>query len=140
MKGGKTVLELEQQSMGARNGVGTELWPRPASLCRGGGRNDNPIPSRFLALIDCSKTPALVALIYLYKKKKKRGLCGKSFPSAHMCLWPSPITNFFSWLIALSILYEKGLLWRNYSIQCLKCLARTKKVKKLSVNIIIGRN
>ncbi len=81
--------------MGARNGVGTELSYRPASLCSLAGRYDNPIPSRFLALIDCSKIPALAALIYLYKKKKKRGLCGKSFPSAHMCLWPSLITSFF---------------------------------------------
>jgi hypothetical protein len=29
-----------------------------ASLCRPGGRYDNPIPSRFLAPIDCLKIPA----------------------------------------------------------------------------------
>ncbi len=30
-----------------------------ASLCSLAGRYDNPIPTRFLALIDCSKIPAL---------------------------------------------------------------------------------
>ncbi len=31
----------------------------PASLCSLAGRYDNPIPTRFLATIDCSKIPAL---------------------------------------------------------------------------------
>ncbi len=31
----------------------------PGFLCSLGGRYDNPIPTRFLALIDCSKIPAL---------------------------------------------------------------------------------
>jgi hypothetical protein len=31
----------------------------PASLCSMAGRYDNPIPTRFLAPIDCSKIPAL---------------------------------------------------------------------------------
>jgi hypothetical protein len=33
-----------------------------ARLCRLAGRYDNPIPSRFLAPIDCSKIPALEPL------------------------------------------------------------------------------
>ncbi len=33
-----------------------------ASLCSLAGRNDNPIPSRFLALIDCSKIPAQISV------------------------------------------------------------------------------
>ncbi len=37
---------------------------RPASLCSLAGQNDNPIPARFLALIDCSKIPALVHVAY----------------------------------------------------------------------------
>jgi hypothetical protein len=31
-----------------------------ASLCSLAGRYDNPIPTRFLALIDCYKIPALI--------------------------------------------------------------------------------
>ncbi len=49
-----------EQSMWARNRVGTALSYRPASLCSLAGQYDNPIPTRFLAHIDCSKIPALV--------------------------------------------------------------------------------
>jgi len=49
-----------EQSMGARNRVGTALSYRHASLCSLAGRYDNPIPTRFLAHIDCFKIPALV--------------------------------------------------------------------------------
>ncbi len=47
-----------KQSTGARNRVGTELSSRPARLCSLAGRYDNPIPTRFLAPIDCYKIPA----------------------------------------------------------------------------------
>jgi hypothetical protein len=49
--------------MGARNRVGTELSYRPASLLSLAGRYDSPIPTRFLTPIDCSKIPALDALM-----------------------------------------------------------------------------
>jgi hypothetical protein len=44
--------------MGVRNRVETELSYRPDSLCSLAGRNENPIPIRFLAPIDSSKIPA----------------------------------------------------------------------------------
>jgi hypothetical protein len=44
--------------MGARNQLGTELFYRSASLSSLAGRYDNPIPTRYLAPIDCSKIPA----------------------------------------------------------------------------------
>ncbi len=34
-----------------------------ASLCSLAGRYENPIPTRFLAPIDCSKIPALIAVL-----------------------------------------------------------------------------
>ncbi len=43
---------------GARIRVGTELPYRPASLCGTAYRYDNPIPTWFVAPIDCSKIPA----------------------------------------------------------------------------------
>ncbi len=51
-----------EQSMGARNRAGTELSSRPARLCSLAGRYDNPIPTRFLAPIDCYKIPARYSL------------------------------------------------------------------------------
>jgi hypothetical protein len=49
---------------GARNRVGNELSYRSSSLCTvaymAGGIWDNPIPTRFLSPIDCSKVPAQV--------------------------------------------------------------------------------
>jgi hypothetical protein len=42
----------------ARNPVGNELSYRPASLCSLAVRYDNPIPTRFLDPIDCSKISA----------------------------------------------------------------------------------
>ncbi len=36
------------------------------SLCRQAGRYDNPVSTRFLAPIDCSKIPALFKFAYLY--------------------------------------------------------------------------
>jgi hypothetical protein len=40
-----------------------------ASLCSLAGRYDNPIPTRFLAPIDCLKSPALV-FVYMVDCKK----------------------------------------------------------------------
>ncbi len=55
----KFFAGILEQSMGAKNRVGTELSDRPASLYSLAGRYDNPFPTRFLAPIDCSKIPAL---------------------------------------------------------------------------------
>ncbi len=49
--------EILKQS-GARNRIGTELSSLPARLYSLAGRYDNPIPTRFLAPIDCYKIPA----------------------------------------------------------------------------------
>jgi hypothetical protein len=63
---------------GPRAGI-FKLWRSPgidysASLCSLAGRYDNPIPTRFLASIDCTKIPALVnshkwmnALLKMYR-------------------------------------------------------------------------
>jgi hypothetical protein len=40
-----------------------------ASLCCLAGRYDKPIPTRFLALIDCSKIPALLSQIQYGKRE-----------------------------------------------------------------------
>ncbi len=49
------------QSMEARKRVSTELSYRTASQARLAGRYENPIPTRFLSSINCSKIPALFA-------------------------------------------------------------------------------
>jgi hypothetical protein len=51
-----SCIGILKQSMEVRVVIG--LSYRPASLCLLVGRYDNPIPSRFLAPIDCSKIPA----------------------------------------------------------------------------------
>jgi hypothetical protein len=45
-----------------------------ASLCSPAGRYDNPIPTRFLASIDCSKIPAQVAACHREERKTRSGV------------------------------------------------------------------
>jgi hypothetical protein len=63
---GSGILE---QSMGARNRVGTELsYLLSSSLCSLAARYVNPIPTRrFLAPINCYKIPALKELQWIRK-------------------------------------------------------------------------
>ncbi len=53
-------VSILEQSMGARNREGIGLSYRPAKLHRLAGRYYNPIPTQFLAPIDCSEIPALL--------------------------------------------------------------------------------
>ncbi len=46
-----------------------------ASLCSLAGRYDNPIPTRFLARIDCSKIPALLAVSLLLLSPNSPASC-----------------------------------------------------------------
>jgi hypothetical protein len=48
--------------MGARNRVGIGLSYRPTNLHRLAGRYYNPLPTQFLAPIDCSEIPSLLLL------------------------------------------------------------------------------
>jgi hypothetical protein len=50
-----------------------------ARLCSLAGWYDNPIPTQFLALIDCSKTPALV-YVKAGRRNEKESLV-QSFPA-----------------------------------------------------------
>jgi len=60
-----------EQSMGARNRVGTELSHRPARLCSLAGNYDKPISTPFLVPIDCYKIPELVNSWSKYPTREK---------------------------------------------------------------------
>jgi len=56
--------EFEKLVMNRCGGIFKLLWNPgidSASLCSLAGRYDNPIPTHFLAPVDCSKIPALIS-------------------------------------------------------------------------------
>jgi hypothetical protein len=57
--------------MWARNRVGIGLSYWPARLHRLAGRYDNAVPTRFLAHIDCSKTPAQIWNFFPFLQKAR---------------------------------------------------------------------
>ncbi len=82
----KTSAGISEQSMGARNRV---VEP-PRQLLA--GRYCNPILTRFLALIDCSKLPAQLSNKNAkYKKKLAKGYC--------LTLWKRVVTEISSWFL-----------------------------------------
>ncbi len=54
--------------------LGTELSHWPASLCSLAGRSDNPIPTRFLALIDRYKIRALILSRFAFKNDSRESI------------------------------------------------------------------
>jgi hypothetical protein len=67
--------------MGARNRYRNPVvvWSyRPASLCSLTGRYDNPIPTRFLAAIDCSQIPAQGSILESSDTVESEGAADKA--------------------------------------------------------------
>ena len=62
-----------------------------ASLCSLAGRYDNPVPSRFLAPIDCLKIPALTNKIFNYHNLQVRFDKGHQNVVLKSCIKPYTI-------------------------------------------------
>ncbi len=135
---------------GIRGGI-FKLLGRPgidsASLCSPAGRNDNPIPTRFLATIDCSEIPAqmslfdsvysfslLVLILWVsgsdllreYTVKFTHNICIQKLlnldPDPGALLYPVPIHGF---------LWAKRCSWKNsYFLD----------IKSVMVNIFFDRS
>ncbi len=76
-----------------------------ATLCGLDGRNDNPIPARFLTPIDCYKIPAQVFSRNLYEMKYEEPAKGP---------WKSLYGTISPWFMDTMVETEKGeKAWAN---------------------------
>jgi hypothetical protein len=72
-----------------------------ASLCSLAGRYDNPIPTRFLAPIDCLKIPALYLGLPLIQMPTKQKICTSK--QGH---WIAPSTVMFFNVVLEGLFHE----------------------------------
>ncbi len=91
-----------------------------ASLCGLAGQYDNPIPTRFLAPVDCLKIPALIpkGLMKITRTSRLsmvswRNAGLKRWPQISYCPTPSPQHPIFTHFVSISIVQraynEEGL-------------------------------
>jgi hypothetical protein len=112
--------------MGARNRVGIGLSYHSASLFSLAGRYDNPIPTRFLARIDCLTIPALDRTVL---GKRNLRIYSSSMCSMELCVLSCPVsrglltldgTDGWTTRLAQSCLFHRPLLFPSWWMECKK--------------------